>query len=173
MGGETLPYRQELFGRDLRTCSEDLLAEQFDGFKVERAEAVARAAHLGQRDRFGRPFIGHVLRVAADVRPLLDDDGVVAALLHDAVEKGVATFEDLLAAGIDPATVEIVDILTQRGEQDDDEYLARCAAHPVAKIIKQADLVDKLDPAVLDGLDDAAADELRHQIAAKLAALDR
>lgn len=139
---------------------------------IEQARELAHAAHRDQVDLFGLPLIDHAFRVAAAVRPTVDDVGMVAAVLHDAVERGSASFGELLAAGVDPAAVAIVDLLTKRAGEATEAYLGRCASHPVARVIKRADLVDKLDPARLALLPQDDADELGIRIAAQLATLD-
>ena len=68
---------------------------------------------------------------------------VVVALLHDVVEKGQSSLADLLAVVRDERVVHLVDILTRRRGESEEEYLSRCAADPVALAIKRADLTDK------------------------------
>lgn len=138
---------------------------------IRHARALAERAHQGQVDRFGLPLAHHAIRVAAAVRPIVDDHGVVAALLHDTVEKTPTTFADLLANGIDPVAVELVDVLTEREGEPTEAYLERCARHPIARIIKRADLLDKLDPMLLASLPPEAAEATRTRIAARLATL--
>src|ERR671929_2258074 len=54
---------------------------------IERAYAIADAAHAGQLRKSGEPFITHPVGVAQIVAGLgLDETTVAAALLHDAVE---------------------------------------------------------------------------------------
>lgn len=58
-----------------------------DSQRLRQAFAFASAAHGDQIRRSGEPYLSHLLSVAeilADLR--LDDDTLVAALLHDAVE---------------------------------------------------------------------------------------
>ena len=63
---------------------------------IERAYAVALAAHVGQTRKSGEPYINHPMSVATIVaRQGLDDVTVAAALLHDAVEDTSVSLEDL------------------------------------------------------------------------------
>ena len=62
-----------------------------------RAWSLARKAHAGQKDRFGRDFVEHPAGVAELCADLGDEDAVVAAYLHDAVEKGDASFDEVEA----------------------------------------------------------------------------
>ena len=59
------------------------------------------------------------------------------------VEKGQSSLADLLAVVRDERVVHLVDILTRRRGESEEEYLSRCAADPVALAIKRADLADK------------------------------
>ncbi|MGD9701811.1 MAG: HD domain-containing protein [Acidimicrobiia bacterium] len=138
---------------------------------VERARALAEWAHDGQLDRYGRPVIDHVLGVAAAVAAWGDEHALVAALLHDAIEKGRATDHDLIAADIHPAAIELVMALTQLPGEPVANYLERCARHPVALKMKRADLLDKVDPERLRPLAPSAADEIRVRITARMALL--
>ncbi|MFC0082593.1 RelA/SpoT family protein [Aciditerrimonas ferrireducens] len=80
--------------------------------EVRRAAALAVDAHRGQFRRSGEPYVTHPLAVAAIVADLgLDSTAVGAALLHDAVEDGGVTVEQLterfggeLAAIVDGVT---------------------------------------------------------------------
>ena len=60
-----------------------------------RAWTFARQAHQGQKDRFGRPFMEHPAGVAELCADLDDEDALVAAYIHDSVEKGDATFDQV------------------------------------------------------------------------------
>ena len=98
-------------------------------------------------------FIEHVRRVAARVAGDPDPRAVPAALLHDVIEKGSAQWADLRAAGADDRLIAVIDALTERENEHEDDYLARCAADPLALRIKRADVRDKLtiDPATTLG----------------------
>jgi GTP diphosphokinase / guanosine-3',5'-bis(diphosphate) 3'-diphosphatase len=68
--------------------------------RVERAFNYARMAHQGQFRASGEPFITHpasVAHIVADLR--LDEDSIIAALLHDVIEDNpTITGADILAA---------------------------------------------------------------------------
>ena len=69
---------------------------------------------------------------------------VAVALLHDVVEKGRISRDELLALTGDARLVELVEVLTRNDGESDEDYLSRCAADPVALLVKRADLADKL-----------------------------
>ena len=55
--------------------------------RIEAAYAMARLAHSGQLRRDGSPYVTHCV-AAADIAVDmgLDEDSIVAALLHDVIE---------------------------------------------------------------------------------------
>jgi hypothetical protein len=55
-------------------------------------------------------------------------------------------------ASADSRLIQVVDALTQRHGEPEDDYLARAAAHSLALRIKRADIEDKLDPNNVKGL---------------------
>jgi (p)ppGpp synthase/HD superfamily hydrolase len=141
------------------------------GIDLARAADSLAAQLLGElRTRMGGLHIAHARRVAARVRGR-GDLVYTVALLHDVVEKGRITADDLLAVTNDPRLVELVMILTRTELESDDEYLSRCAADPIALLVKRADLQDKL---VADGsnLSPRLELRLRRQARARLELLD-
>ena len=68
---------------------------------TKKALKLAYAAHAGQVDKAGMPYIFHPYEVALQVQA---EEEVCAALLHDVVEDTDWTMEDLRAAGF-PETV--------------------------------------------------------------------
>lgn len=55
--------------------------------RIDRAARLARFAHRRQRRKSGQPYVVHPIAVATIVAELrLDDDAVIAALLHDVLE---------------------------------------------------------------------------------------
>ena len=67
-----------------------------DTAAVGRAFELARERHAGRRRASGVPYLAHPLGVATVVADLgLDAVSVEAALLHDAVEEGLLTPEEI------------------------------------------------------------------------------
>jgi (p)ppGpp synthase/HD superfamily hydrolase len=140
---------------------------------LTEAEELARAAHAGQTGPDGCPYIEHPLRVAHAV---LSAGGgttqAVVGLLHDSIEKGNATREQLRAAGATEAVLSAVDALTQKTQEPVSAYLDRCRANPIAHTVKRYDLLDKLQPRYLRALPGAEATRLAASVQAKLNELD-
>lgn len=137
-------------------------------------EADALAARLlgDRRTRLGGLQIAHARRVAAAVGDPDDGRVVAAALLHDVLEHSGITADELAALTDDPELVRLVDVLTQRSDEPDDLYLARCAAEPRALLIKRADLADKL-VAPDSTVSDEVAERVRARATRRMVLLDR
>jgi hypothetical protein len=92
--------------------------------ELEHAYGLAAGAHGGQRRATdGRPFLEHVVEVAgllADAR--CDTDLVVVGLLHDSVERGTLT-EDELRSEVPEAVYSLVLTLTE--DQEIESFSAR------------------------------------------------
>ena len=140
---------------------------------ISAVDADALAADLlgDLRTRLGGLHIAHARRVAAGIRHLRDARLVVAALPHDVVEKGRISVDELSARVRNALVMVLVDRLTHDPAATEMAYLSRCAAHPLALLIKRIDLLDKLSE---DG-SDVTADvvvQIRRQARRRLARLD-
>lgn len=134
-------------------------------FTVDDAVRIARAAHEGQVDKSGNPYIGHPLRVMGRVA---GEHARMAAVLHDVVEDTAVTTADLSAAGCPPEVVATVDALSHRPGETQEDYLARVRADPVAVEVKRADIADNTSQPRLALLDQATQDRLRAKYARAL-----
>lgn len=121
------------------------------GLLVEAARLVATAAHAGQVDKGGAPYIEHPAFVADRVRWLGGDEVVVAAAwLHDVVEDTAVSLGALV--GVFPArVVEAVDGLTRREDEPYFAYIERAGGDSVARTVKRCDLAHNLDVSRLPG----------------------
>ncbi|MBP2334238.1 HD domain-containing protein [Saccharothrix coeruleofusca] len=138
-------------------------------FTVADAVRIARAAHEGQVDKSGRPYIGHPLRVMERVT---GDHARMAAVLHDVVEDTGVSAADLLAAGCPRPVVDTVVALTHLPGESQEDYLSRVAADPVAVVVKRADIADNTSPERMARLDAATRTRLRDKYARALQLLD-
>jgi len=109
---------------------------------VEEAVEMAVQAHRGQTDKYGQPYILHVLGVAARCRSVEEK---IVAFLHDVVEDTDHTFDDLRAAGFSERIIEAIDCLTRRKGESYDAFVERIAPNPLARAVKLADLEDNMD----------------------------
>src|SRR5699024_10505735 len=68
----------------------------YDFDLVDRAYALAEAAHNGQRRRSGEPYICHPLNVARILVELgMDRESIAAALMHDVAEDTAVTIDEI------------------------------------------------------------------------------
>lgn len=132
------------------------------------ARTIAIAAHEGQVDKAGRPYIEHPARVVAR---LTSSEARAAAWLHDTVEDTEVTAEDLAAAGLPDSVVDAVVALSRLPGEDRDDYYQRVRADPLALEVKLADVADNSDPARLALLDAQTAARLTARYAHTLEVL--
>lgn len=116
--------------------------------QLGRAVRVATHLHVNQRDKGGKPYITHPLRVMADVLTATGDLVAAAvAVLHDVVEDCGVTKHDLLVAGFYDETVETVLVVTRHPTETYEEFIERVATSGNARaiVVKLADLKDNQD----------------------------
>ena len=112
---------------------------------VEAARMIAEAAHEGQMDMAGAPYIEHPAFVAARVRDLDGDSvAIAAAWLHDVVEDTPFTL-DALSAILPDDVVRTVDALTRRSGESYMDYVSRAGADYRGKLVKKCDLAHNMD----------------------------
>lgn len=106
------------------------------------AYQIACAAHAGQVDKGGAPYIEHPTAVA---NMLTTEDEKIVAYLHDVVEDTPITLADLKAKGFSEVVLAAVDSMTKRAGEAYDTYLARLCANPLAVKVKIADMTHNSD----------------------------
>lgn len=112
---------------------------------VAAACLFATAAHSGQKDKNGQPYIDHPRRVVGYLTDPTWEQKVVA-WLHDVVEDTCVTLEAIRQA-FGPVIAAAVDAITHRPGESREDYYARVRANPLALIVKFADIDDNTDPA--------------------------
>lgn len=127
---------------------------------LERAIQIAVQAHANKTDKGGDSYILHPLRVMLQ---LPTEELRIIGVLHDVVEDSDVTFQDLLAEGFTPAVVEALESLTKRRDELYTDFIQRAAAHPLARPVKVADLLDNLDESRLRRLPAKETARLRAQ----------
>lgn len=131
---------------------------------VQDADALAVAAHRGQVDKAGAPYIEHVREVARRLA-VYGDEAMMAGLLHDIVEDTPVTLAQLRWMGFPETVVQAVDAVTQRRGEPYMDLIARAAADPLGRLVKLADNRTNSDEARLTLLDDKTAERLRQKYA--------
>ena len=109
---------------------------------------IATVVHYDIVDKGGFPFIGHPLRVMAELsRKGFNEYILEAAILHDVVEDTDMTLDDLKEAGIHFKVVNLVDLMTRQEGSTYAEYIQRIKhSEGYAVDIKIADIYDNLHP---------------------------
>ena len=110
---------------------------------LETAINIALTAHEGQKDRYGAPFIGHILRVMNAGRT---EDEKIVGVLHDLIEKTEWSFEALEAEGFSSHLIEAIRCLSKKDEHEPyDALIERAKGNRLALRVKLNDLRDNMD----------------------------
>lgn len=120
---------------------------------TKKAMKIAYAAHHGQTDKTGVPYIFHPMHLAEQME---DEASACAALLHDVVEDTDLTFSDLRAEGIPEEVLEALKLLTHDPAVPYMEYVEAIRPNPIARAVKLADLRHNSDLTRLDAVDEKA-----------------
>ncbi len=108
---------------------------------TNKAMRIAYAAHHGQVDKCGIPYIFHPIALAQSMD---DEVSCCAALLHDVVEDTAITMEEL-EKEFPPEVIEVLRLLTHDDGEEYYAYVRRIKAHPIARKVKLADLAHNSD----------------------------
>lgn len=138
---------------------------------LEHAIAIASAAHRGQRDKAGAPYILHPLRV---MLALEGAEERIVGVLHDVVEDGGPdwTFERLASEGFAAEVIDALRLVTKRPEDQGDDletylrFVRRTLANPIARRVKIADIRDNLDVTRMETVTERDAKRLNRYLAA-------
>ena len=126
-----------------------------------KAMDLAYAAHHGQRDKSGAPYIFHPIHLAEGMD---DEYSCCVALLHDTVEDTYVTIEDIRREF--PAEVaDAVALMTHDKSVDYFDYVRAIARNPLAKKVKLADLAHNSDHSRIAG--SAISEEIKAALRAK------
>ena len=110
---------------------------------LNKAVSIAIKAHKDQSDKYGMPYLGHVIRVMSMGRT---DEEKICGVLHDVVEDSDITIDDLRKEGFGEDIVQAIDRLTKREPDEDYEsFIDRIADNPLAVNVKLNDLADNMD----------------------------
>lgn len=110
---------------------------------LEKAIYIATQAHTGQKDKYGAPYILHVLNVMARGRT---DAEKICGALHDVVEDTGWTFEQLEQEGFPEEILNALKCVTKTSEDEDyDAFVQRILTNPLAIRVKLNDLEDNMD----------------------------
>lgn len=120
---------------------------------TKKAMKLAYAAHHGQVDKTGIPYIYHPIHLAEQME---SEETVCIALLHDVVEDTDITFDDLQKEGFSNEIIIALKLLTHTSREPYMEYISKIKQNPLATEVKLADLKHNSDLSRLDNVDDKA-----------------
>lgn len=111
---------------------------------VEKAKAIATIAHAGHyRNDMVTDYIVHPAAVAERLKNQ-SDEIIATAWLHDTIEDTSVTVQSLVEGGIPQIVIDAVSVLTLNKGISYKEYLERVKKHPIAKVVKIADMLSNL-----------------------------
>lgn len=110
---------------------------------LAKAIQLAVAAHAGQTDKQGQPYVLHVLRVMHAGNTEVEK---ICGVLHDIVEDTPHTFESLAAEGFSDEVIDVLKCVTKLSDDEDyDQFIDRVKQNPIAVQVKLNDLRDNMD----------------------------
>jgi (p)ppGpp synthase/HD superfamily hydrolase len=139
------------------------MAEEDKKFLLEKAIRLAAKAHKGQTDRYGNPYILHVMRV---MMKGTDNDEQILGALHDVLERSELETEDIKERGFPNRVVSALDHISRRVEESYEEYIERVAQNGLAARVKIHDLADKMDLLHVQQISDSDLKRFNRQLAA-------
>lgn len=123
---------------------------------TNKALRLAYAAHQGQTDKSGQPYIFHPYHLAEQ---MTDEISTCAALLHDVVEDTSVTIDEL-EQEFPREVTEVVRLLTHEKGTDYFDYVRAIRRNPLAVKIKLADLAHNSDETRFAGCDEIPTQQL-------------
>lgn len=129
----------------------------------DRALRMAIRAHEGQRDKSGREYIMHPIRVAERCK---DPWAKIVALLHDTIEDTDITADFLRSEGFPEEIVNGVLSVTKNEGETYEAFVCRAAENVIGREVKIADLEDNMDIRRLGEITDEHVARLRKYLRA-------
>ncbi len=108
----------------------------------DHALQIAIHAHRGQKDKSGREYIMHPIRVAERCK---DPRAKIVALLHDTIEDTEVTPDTLQEEGFPQEIISAVLSVTRQEDETYDAFVRRASENPIGREVKIADLEDNMD----------------------------
>lgn len=109
---------------------------------LEKAIRIASIAHKNQKDKNGKPYILHPLRVMLSFESY---DEKIVAVLHDVIEDSNFTLKDLKEEGFSKEIIEAIDAISRREEEEYFEFIKRVITNKMASRVKLKDLADNMN----------------------------
>jgi (p)ppGpp synthase/HD superfamily hydrolase len=130
---------------------------------LERAIGLAVEVHHGQRDKADKPYILHPLRLMLQCET---EELQIVAVLHDVIEDSSTTPDNLRELGFSDEVIDALACLTKRKGEDYCAFIERAKANPLARRVKELDLIDNMDASRLTKLTESDSLRIRKYICA-------
>jgi (p)ppGpp synthase/HD superfamily hydrolase len=111
---------------------------------LDEAISLAAAAHAGQFDLAGRPYILHPLHVMHSLMPTSDTEMIIA-VLHDIIEDTDTTYGELKRIGFGYEITDALLLLTHQSTDRYEDYIKSLILNNYARSVKIADLEHNMD----------------------------
>lgn len=118
---------------------------------TKRAMDLSFEVHKDQRDKSGRPYVFHPFHLADHMHT---EEAACVALLHDTVEDGDVTPDDLRGMGFPNAVIDAITALTHNPSVPYLDYVLSLRNQPLAREVKLADLRHNSNLSRLDQVTD-------------------
>lgn len=129
------------------------LAIDLSNALVAKAFAIAVKSHQGTDRINGEPYINHPLRVAKRLQDNgFNEEVVIVAILHDAVEDSELSLGDLKRFGYNERIISGVDSVTKRAGEDYPAAVSRASQHPIGRLVKLSDNLDNSSESQIEPL---------------------
>jgi len=128
--------------------------------ELAKAISIATAAHGGQFDKGGRPYILHPLHLMNQL--MFDTQLAVIAVLHDVVEDSSYSFDELVIDGFSDRVLAALILLTHDENEDYlQDYIPKICTNYDAIRVKRKDLEHNSDITRLKELGDKDLERLK------------
>lgn len=132
--------------------------------KVEQAISLAVQAHSGQKDKQGKDYFWHVLRVAEKGKT--EDEQIVGAL-HDVLEDCTQFWKIKVKEVVTHSQYEALMLLSRinfdGSKKNTDEYYAAIKTNSLALAVKANDIADNTSPQRIDPLPEKDQEYFRNK----------
>jgi (p)ppGpp synthase/HD superfamily hydrolase len=128
---------------------------------IDRAIMIASIAHAGQKDKAGKPYILHPLRVMLTVASDKNatDEQKIVAVLHDVIEDTYVQEQQLRENGFSEDIINAIKSVTKINGESRMDAAKRTKLNAIGRVVKLADLKDNMDLSRIENL--TAKDLLR------------
>ena len=114
---------------------------------IDRAIMIASIAHAGQKDKAGKPYILHPLRVMLTVASDKNatDEHKIVAVLHDVIEDTYVQEQQLRENGFSEDIINAIKSVTKIEGESRMDAAKRTKLNAIGRVVKLADLKDNMD----------------------------